>query len=237
MAARTCALLVALALAAAPSLTQRVQAQTQPPSDARELVIGTKVAAPFAMKEADGTWRGISIQLWQRVAAEMHLRYRFEETSLSGLVDGVAEGSLDAGVAALTVTGPRHRLVDFTQPFYSTGLGIAVKQDAGMTWWPIITDVFSFRFLGAVAALFAGSVVVGLVLWLLERGHNEHFGTHIGPAPCNSSGPAELLAAPPLESWSLSATAAARKLLPICSFGRAHRGDGLGRNRAGTAAR
>jgi ABC-type amino acid transport substrate-binding protein len=169
---------VALALAAVLAVTQRVPAQTQPASDARELVIGTKVAAPFAMKQADGTWRGISIDLWRRVADQMHLRYRFEETSLSGLVDGVADDSLDAAVAALTVTGPRHRLVDFTQPFYGTGLGIAVKQDAGMTWWPIITNVFSFRFLGAVAALFAGSVAVGLVLWLVERRHNEHFGTH-----------------------------------------------------------
>jgi polar amino acid transport system substrate-binding protein len=177
-AARPCALLVALALTAVLALTQRVPAQTQPPSDAHELVIGTKVAAPFAIKEADGTWRGISIDLWRRVADQMHLRYRFEETSLSGLVDGVADGSLDAAVAALTVTGPRHRLVDFTQPFYGTGLGIAVKQDAGMTWWPIITNVFSFRFLGAVAALFAGSVAVGVVLWLVERRHNEHFGTH-----------------------------------------------------------
>ena len=177
-AARTCALLVALALAVVLAVTQRVQAQTQPPSDAHELVIGTKVAAPFAIKEADGTWRGISIDLWRRVADQMHLRYRFEETSLSGLVDGVADGSLDAAVAALTVTGPRHRLVDFTQPFYSTGLGIAVKQDAGMAWWPIITNVLSFRFLGAIATLFAVSMVVGLVLWLIERRHNEHFGTH-----------------------------------------------------------
>ena len=178
---------MSLTLAAVLALTQRVQAQTQQPSDARDLVIGTKVAAPFAMKEADGTWRGISIELWRRIADQMHLRYRFEETSLSGLVDGVAHGSLDAAVAAFTVTGPRHRLVDFTQPFYGTGLGIAVKQDAGITWWPIITNVFSFGFLRAVAALFLGSVVVGLVLWLVERRHNEHFGT-IGKAWVQVSG-------------------------------------------------
>ena len=70
---------------------------------------------------------------------------------------------MDAAVAALTVPDA-HRLVDFTQPFYSTGLGIAVTRDAGVTWWPIISDVFSLRFLLAVAALFAISVVVGLVL-------------------------------------------------------------------------
>jgi polar amino acid transport system substrate-binding protein len=144
----------------------------------RELIIGTKVAAPFAMKEADGAWRGLSIELWRHIANQMHLRYRFEETSLNGLTNGVAEGSLDAAVAALTVTGPRHRLVDFTQPFYSTGLGIAVTRDTSVTWWPIISNVFSLRFLLAVAALFAISVMVGLVLWVIERHHNEHFGAH-----------------------------------------------------------
>jgi polar amino acid transport system substrate-binding protein len=133
-------------------------AQTQEPSDARELVIGTKVAAPFAIKEEDGTWHGISIELWRRIADQMHLRYRFEETSLNGLIAGVADGSLDAAVAALTVTGPRHQLVDFTQPFYSTGLGIAVIRDASMNWWPIIINVFSVPFLLAVATLYAVSV-------------------------------------------------------------------------------
>ena len=61
------------------------------------------------MKDEDSTWRGISIELWRHIANQMHLRYRFEETSLSGLVNGVADGSLDAAVAALTVTEPRHR--------------------------------------------------------------------------------------------------------------------------------
>jgi hypothetical protein len=47
------------------------------------------------MKAEDGTWRGISIDLWRRVADQTHLRYRFQETTLKGLTDGVAEGSLE----------------------------------------------------------------------------------------------------------------------------------------------
>ena len=95
----------------------------------RELVVGTKVAPPFAMKAEDGSWHGISIELWRRIANQTHLRYRFQETTLKDLTEGVADGSLDAGVAALTVTGPRRQMVDFTQPFYSTGLGIAVARE------------------------------------------------------------------------------------------------------------
>ena len=47
-------------------------AQPADPADPRlpdkELVIGTKEAPPFAMKQPDGSWRGISIDLWRRVA-------------------------------------------------------------------------------------------------------------------------------------------------------------------------
>ncbi|MBV8400878.1 MAG: transporter substrate-binding domain-containing protein, partial [Acetobacteraceae bacterium] len=149
---------------------------TEPRS--QELVVGTKVAPPFAMKGEDGSWYGISIDLWQHVADRLHLRYRFRETTLNGLTDGVADGSLDAAVAALTVTPARLRQVDFTQPFYSTGLGIAVSNDTRISWWPVMASIFSMEFLRAAAVLFAVSLAVGIVLWLIERRHNEHFGTH-----------------------------------------------------------
>jgi polar amino acid transport system substrate-binding protein len=161
-----------------PILAQAPPARAQTLPETRELVVGTKVAPPFAMRAEDGTWHGISIDLWRRIASQNNLRYRFQETTLLGLTHGVADGSFDAAVAALTVTGPRYRAVDFTQPFYSSGLGIAVKTDAGITWWPIVGSVFSIGFLRAVAMLFAVSLAVGIVLWLIERRHNEHFGTH-----------------------------------------------------------
>ncbi len=176
--ARLCTVIVAAALTAMPAQPPQARGQDSRPSEARELVIGTKVAPPFAIKAKDGTWHGISIDLWRRVANQMHLRYRFQETTLSGLIDGVADHSLDAAVAAVTVSGPRQRVVDFTQPFYNTGLGIAVASDAGITWWPIIRNVFSVGFFRAAVVLFAAALSVGVVLWLIERRHNEHFGAH-----------------------------------------------------------
>src|SRR5262252_9212284 len=140
------AVIVAVAVVAVFVQATQARAQTSAPLETRELVIGTKVAPPFAMKAQDGTWHGISIDLWRHIAEQIHLRYRFQETTLKGLIDGVSEGSLDAAVAALTVTAPRHRVVDFTQPFYSTGLGIAVASDASISWLPIIRNVFSLGF-------------------------------------------------------------------------------------------
>jgi polar amino acid transport system substrate-binding protein len=172
------AVAAAVALAAAFAQALQAEAQTSDIPAAKELVIGTKVAPPFVIKAEDGTWRGISIDLWRRIADQIHLRYRFKETTLEGLTDGVAQHSLDAAVAALTVTGPRQTVVDFTQPFYIAGLGIAVPSDMGMTWWPIFRNVFSVGFFRVAAVLFGISLFVGLVLWLIEHRHNEHFGAH-----------------------------------------------------------
>lgn len=146
-------------------------------SSQRELVIGTKESPPFAMKAPDGSWSGISIDLWRRIAGELHLRYRFsEESNVQGLIDGVADGNFDIAVAALTVTAGRARLVDFTEPFYATGLGIAVPAGGEANWLPIIRTMTSFGFVQAIAVLVSLALFAGLLIWLFERHHNEHFG-------------------------------------------------------------
>ena len=87
------------------------------------LRIGTKAAPPFAMQRTDGTWHGMSIALWQRIATELGLRYAFIAHGLQGLLDGVKDGSLDAAVAALTITAEREILMDFTYAYHVSGLG------------------------------------------------------------------------------------------------------------------
>jgi polar amino acid transport system substrate-binding protein len=160
----------------------RCEAQTASVANAavssqRELVVGTKQAPPFAIKDADGNWNGISIDLWRRIANELHLRYRFsEEPQVQGLIDGVADGKFDIAVAALTVTASRERVVDFTEPFYTTGLGIAVRAGGEASWLPVVRTMTSFGFAQAVMVLVGLALTTGFVVWLIERRHNEHFG-------------------------------------------------------------
>ena len=74
-AARGAVIAILLAVSGAASAQTPVETLLQ-----RELVVGTKEAAPFAMKNADGIWTGISIDLWRRIAEEKRIRYRFVET-------------------------------------------------------------------------------------------------------------------------------------------------------------
>ncbi|MGB6662870.1 MAG: transporter substrate-binding domain-containing protein [Xanthobacteraceae bacterium] len=171
------AVVCAVLIFAGPCEAQTADAADNAASSQRELVVGTKETPPFAMKGADGNWSGISIDLWRRIADELHLRYTFaEETQVQGLIDGVAGGKFDVAVAALTVTAAREHIVDFTEPFYATGLGIAVRAGGEASWLPVIRTMTSFGFAQAVLALVGLALVTGLVVWLIERRHNEHFG-------------------------------------------------------------
>jgi ABC-type amino acid transport substrate-binding protein len=142
----------------------------------RELTVVTKQAAPFAMKASDGTWQGISIDLWRRLADQLHLRYRLvEAATVEDQMAATNKGQADAAVAAITVTAARLENSDFTQPYYQSGLGVAVA--GGMpNWLPIVRTFVSVRFLQAILVLLMIALMVGVLVWLFERRQNDHFG-------------------------------------------------------------
>jgi len=149
------------------------RAQEEPPL-ARKLIVGTKEAPPFAMKSSDGVWTGISIDLWRQIASELNLTFEFRELDLKGLLDGVADHSLDAGVAALTITPEREKVLDFTHAFHTTGLGIAIAAKIGNPWVAVLKRFFSVAFLKVVAALFFLLLVVGMLVWWFEKRKNPN---------------------------------------------------------------
>jgi polar amino acid transport system substrate-binding protein len=92
----------------------------------KKLQVGTREAPPFSMKDSDGIWTGIGIDLWRQIATELDLTYEFVELDQVTLLEGLTNGSLDVVVLNLTITPERLDRFDFTYPFYTTGLGIAV---------------------------------------------------------------------------------------------------------------
>jgi ABC-type amino acid transport substrate-binding protein len=126
------------------------------------------------MKGSDGTWTGISIELWRQLAAELNLNYQFRELDLKGLLDGVADGSLDVAVAALTITPEREKRFDFTHPFYSTGLGIATPSKVGSPWLAVVKRFFSRAFLRVLMVLLLLLLSVGFLVWWFERRRNPN---------------------------------------------------------------
>lgn len=143
--------------------------------DGEPLTVATRAVPPFAFTDQAGRWRGIAIELWERVGAELGIDSEYVEVDLDETMAGTASGRFDAAVGALSVTSEREIQFNFTHPFYRTGLGIAVQQDESGGWRAIAKGLVSPRFLAVVAALLVLLALVGAVVWLLERRRNAQF--------------------------------------------------------------
>ena len=156
----------------------------QSAEDAVTLTVGIKVAPPFVIKQENGDFTGISIELWEKIAQKMALQYQYKETDLDGLITGLEDHSLDASVAALTVTAEREEVIDFSHPFHTTGLAIAVPEKSKPIWH-ILRRLVSLPFLASLAALTGLLMLVGFLLWVAERKKN---GAMFGGSPSQGIG-------------------------------------------------
>lgn len=165
---------LSFALGLGPVFAQELQTAAE--DTPQTLVVATREVPPFAFRDDAGNWAGLSIELWRDIAANLGITYRFEETTLEEMLDGVAGGRYDAAVAALTVTAEREESVDFSHPFFSTGLAIATRPDAGGTW-AALSGLITWRAALVVFCVVVALILVGALLWVSERRHNkEYFG-------------------------------------------------------------
>jgi polar amino acid transport system substrate-binding protein len=156
-----------------PSLGMAAQAQPPMPDT---VVVGTRVVPPFVILGDDGTYSGLTVHLWDRIARELNILYRLREMDIPGMLAGVEDGSLFASASALTITAERETRVDFTHPFMVTGLGIAVAREPVGLGGAILA-LLSPELLWVVLLLLALLVFWGALVWIFERKENaEQFG-------------------------------------------------------------
>jgi polar amino acid transport system substrate-binding protein len=152
-----------------------------PPIPKQKLIVGVAVGPPFDIRQADGSWSGISVELWRQIAKELNLDYEFRETNLSGTFFGLAQGWLDVSVGPLTITAPREEVCDFTHAYFRSSLAVAVP--ASHLPWSMryLAAIFDFGLWWAVFRIVFGLLVfmafVALLVWFCERRANpSQFG-------------------------------------------------------------
>jgi polar amino acid transport system substrate-binding protein len=143
-----------------------------PAEGATAVTVGLASAPPFAMQETNGTWQGIAVDLWRHVAAELGLRFEFREMAISELVAGLQSGELIA-VATATASADREPLMEFSHPYYSSELAIAVRsRPGGGRWLDPLASLISVGVLKIVGVLIGLLSLVGFLVWLSERRAN-----------------------------------------------------------------
>ncbi len=147
------------------------------------LVVATRHVPPFSVKDDEGNWSGISIDLLREIIVQLNedssqqFGLELREMSLKEMLTAVEHNEVDLVAAALTVNFDREQNMDFSHPFHTSGLGIAVVADRRSGWLAVIERIFSLTFLKVVAGLFALLLISGVLIYFFERRSNpEQFG-------------------------------------------------------------
>ena len=143
------------------------------PLTAETLRVGTKPFAPFAFVQ-EGKYVGFSIELWSEIAQELELEYElYGEQTVTDLLNSVGSGNTDVAIAGITITSEREENVDFSHPFFESGLQILVPANAPASpinsfVWLILSPIL----LETIGVLLLVIIISAHLIWFFERDHN-----------------------------------------------------------------
>ncbi len=92
--------------------------------------IGTDVTfAPFEFRNEDNEYVGIDIDLLKAIAEDQDFEIDLRPLGFDPSVQGVQSNQLDAMIAGMSITDDRKKVFDFSEPYFDSGIQMAVKAD------------------------------------------------------------------------------------------------------------
>lgn len=157
-------------------LATPMQVHAQEGDTPRSVSIGLYESPPFVMPDTGEPPTGMAVELWEQLADRLNLasEYAFYPT-LRELRDALESGVIDVAVTNLTITHERAKFVDFTQPWYDSGLRIMVHAESSKGFGAIIEGLSSAGHLRAYGWLALIIVVSTVLLTLFDRKFDKEF--------------------------------------------------------------
>ncbi|MCZ9318764.1 substrate-binding periplasmic protein [Methanocorpusculum vombati] len=88
---------------------------------------------PWTYVGADGNYTGFDIEMVTWIAEQEGLDITFKPTSWKRNLNEIVTGNLDMWASSMGITDDRLRYVAFSNPYYISGIGVAVRPDSPLT--------------------------------------------------------------------------------------------------------
>lgn len=85
--------------------------------------------APFSIKQDDGSYIGIDVELLAAIAEIEGFEYELTPMDFSAIIPALVSGTLDASIAGMNITEERKDSVDFSDGYYESGSALVVNKD------------------------------------------------------------------------------------------------------------
>jgi polar amino acid transport system substrate-binding protein len=114
-------------------------------------------------------FEGFDIDLWEEIARITETDFAYRRVPFEQLLEEVAAGEADMGLAGISIRRQREETMDFSYPYMDSGLGILSRRGSYRlsALWEVITGSGAFRWLGYLALFL---VLCAHLLYLAEKG-------------------------------------------------------------------
>jgi len=137
-------------------------------SNAPVLRVLARNIEPFCF-EKDGQRTGFAVDLWKEISRIAGFRYEMHDAdSAQAVVEALAAKKGDVGLGALSITAQREQIIDFSYPFYNSGLDIVTSTESSSVFG-MIRFLFNAQLLKTIGLLLALVICFSHILWLFER--------------------------------------------------------------------
>ena len=128
----------------------------------------------LTLQIVDGQATGPSVDMWNDMSLRLGIttEYVVTDSIVEGLA-GVRTGEVDLFLGPVAMTREREEIFDFTHSVFHSGLRIAVPKTDDDSYLGPLSILLTRGALQLLAGLVLLTVLVGHVLWWLERGVNE----------------------------------------------------------------
>lgn len=163
-----------VALTASPDADSTASAQGD---EGEPMVYAVRILEPFVLERPDGSLGGFSIDLARQIAVDTDTEIAFMVVeSVGEQIAAVEEGRADAAIGAISITAEREQRVDFSQPMFTSGIQIAIPESADrIAFRSILAQLFRPNVLFLLLTVGGAAIVLGTIVWLIERRSNPEF--------------------------------------------------------------
>ncbi len=143
---------------------------TDPNNTSAALRIAVVPIEPLVIEEAADIYDGLAVAMWENVAARAELTYTYVDASADSAAGMLARGEVDLWLAATPRTGSRDT-TSHSPIYYSSTMAVARRD--GNSYVKVVRGLFQPAFFGIVAGLSVLLLIIGTIIYLIERKANE----------------------------------------------------------------
>ncbi len=130
-----------------------------PAADEKVYKIATDTTfAPFEFENDNGEMVGIDLELLAAIAEDQGFSYEMQYVGFSAAMTALEAGEVDAMIAGMSITDERKEKYDFSDPYYDSGVGMAVLADSEIDSYEDLAGLQVAAKIGTEGCTFAESI-------------------------------------------------------------------------------